>query len=615
MWNKFLKGDSSKQDAKKKPDDGLQASSSKGIRRNDNNNDRSHEVAKRMQQHEDELSGYGDAPNSSEKDAAYPEAIQDDLDAVRGFISDVMATTCHKCDAQLMQEFSAAKWFKKWENAQKHEKNPSICAALCSEPRCNALTCLGCGNKPFTGQNTKTVEGFKVDWCCESGQLFAIWLLLCRYDEVELAVQSQSTEAAGKPATNVGRLPHSASTGKGYGGGNAFLPGGYDIYPSQSSRRGRSGPMLEFKKTDSQTDNVTQIIFSLITALLPLYENEDPPEGLHEMIELSFFQDRAAQLLRNDSIADVAKRGKLYRSVISFVEKVGTHAHTRFLIMDARYSRKKSPGLGPLSLPDASNGYATAPRSRGKAKSSKGKAVTALDLEVEEGSMSGSLLDNMQNLCIICEALLSTAEVSKTGFNDRSGRDMLSLSSYVADVYGKINRIKEKQDRKNQKNKSGKSGDTSKQLTPWEQYNVEHRVEYSTSVMKNLMASYKIKAQQLHESPHGRVRRIFTELVDMITSLPPGIFVRAQIERPDVIKALIIGPDDTPYEGGVFEYSFLPARMSIAADKARFDIFCPKEYPYVSPFCWLRTTNGGRVRFNPNLHADGKGRWTHYSSS
>ena len=620
MWKKIIKGDTSKGQAPsnagtRNTSEVAQASSSTGLKRN-SNDDRSSELARRMQEHEDKISGYNraqDSQSSSQnrdnKGAAYPEAIQDDLDAVREFISDVMATTCYKCDTQLIHEFTAAKWFKKWETAQKHNDNPSICAAICPQSRCNALTCLGCGNKPFIGQNTKHVEGYKVDWCCETGQLFAIWLLLCRYDEVELAVQARSTDASSKTSSTMGRPHQGSSNGTGYGGaGSQYPPPGY-LY-----NMGRVGPQLEFKKTDSQTDNVTQIIFSLINALLPLYENEEPPIGLHEMIELSFFQDRAAQLLRNDSIADVAKRGKLYRSVITFVEKVGTHPHTRFLIMDGRYSRKKSPGLGPLSLPDPSiiaNGETASGRNKDKGKTkNKRKAATALDLEVEEGEMSGSLLDNMQNLSIICEALIKTAKATRTGFDDRSGRDMLSLARYIADVYERIDRIREKQERKNRKTKSNGDSESTKQSSPWEQYNVEHRVEYSTSVMANVLSSYRVRAEQMRESPTGRIRRIFTELVDMITSLTPGIFVRAQIERPDVIKALIVGPQDTPYEGGLFEWvfsNFSQIFLAASADRSRFDIFCPKDYPAVSPNCWFRTTNGGRVRFNPNLHADGKG--------
>ena len=48
--------------------------------------------------------------------------------------------------------------------------------------------------------------------------------------------------------------------------------------------------------------------------------------------------------------------------------------------------------------------------------------------------------------------------------------------------------------------------------------------------------------------------------------LGSSIFVRVDEDRYDVLVALIIGPEGTPYENGCFE----------------FDIFLPAEYPQVN---------------------------------
>lgn len=56
------------------------------------------------------------------------------------------------------------------------------------------------------------------------------------------------------------------------------------------------------------------------------------------------------------------------------------------------------------------------------------------------------------------------------------------------------------------------------------------------------------------------------------------------------VKALIIGPHETPYEFGFFEFAF------------KFG----KEYPRKSPQVTAITTNGGRCRFNPNIYANGR---------
>ena len=56
------------------------------------------------------------------------------------------------------------------------------------------------------------------------------------------------------------------------------------------------------------------------------------------------------------------------------------------------------------------------------------------------------------------------------------------------------------------------------------------------------------------------------------------------------LHALITGPFDTPYEGGLFHFMI------------RF----PPNYPLVPPRVAFMTTGGGTVRFNPNLYRNGK---------
>jgi len=66
--------------------------------------------------------------------------------------------------------------------------------------------------------------------------------------------------------------------------------------------------------------------------------------------------------------------------------------------------------------------------------------------------------------------------------------------------------------------------------------------------------------------------------------------VRSDDEKSTLLKAVITGPEDTPYTGGVFE----------------FDVYFPTKYPAVPPKVSFRTTGNGTVRFNPNLYNCGK---------
>lgn len=56
------------------------------------------------------------------------------------------------------------------------------------------------------------------------------------------------------------------------------------------------------------------------------------------------------------------------------------------------------------------------------------------------------------------------------------------------------------------------------------------------------------------------------------------------------VRALIIGPPDTPYEFGFFEFA----------------VKFTRDYPTKAPSVTAITTNGGRTRFNPNIYAGGK---------
>lgn len=59
---------------------------------------------------------------------------------------------------------------------------------------------------------------------------------------------------------------------------------------------------------------------------------------------------------------------------------------------------------------------------------------------------------------------------------------------------------------------------------------------------------------------------------------------------PVQVRASISGPAGTPYAYGLFF----------------FDVLFSQDYPQDPPVVLFETTGGGRVRFNPNLYADGK---------
>ena len=87
------------------------------------------------------------------------------------------------------------------------------------------------------------------------------------------------------------------------------------------------------------------------------------------------------------------------------------------------------------------------------------------------------------------------------------------------------------------------------------------------------------------------VKRIISDLKIIKSSNLDKNNIYVSTDEKDIynIKALIIGPDDTPYEGGFY---FL-------------DLTFPKSYPMDPPKAIFMTLNN-QVRFNPNLYKNGK---------
>ncbi|KAG8980859.1 hypothetical protein FRB90_007433 [Tulasnella sp. 427] len=106
------------------------------------------------------------------------------------------------------------------------------------------------------------------------------------------------------------------------------------------------------------------------------------------------------------------------------------------------------------------------------------------------------------------------------------------------------------------------------------------------------MSAYNQEARMLtHSDIPKRNLAIAKELAVLTTNLPvawnSSIFLRVDETRVDIIKALITGPEGTPYHNGCY----------------LFDIFLGSSYNTAPPSVKYMTTNGGKFRFNPNLYA------------
>lgn len=87
------------------------------------------------------------------------------------------------------------------------------------------------------------------------------------------------------------------------------------------------------------------------------------------------------------------------------------------------------------------------------------------------------------------------------------------------------------------------------------------------------------------------VKRVVRDIADLMEqSEELNIYVHCDNDQVNRMQALIMGPQDTPYEGGMFH----------------FLVGVPNNYPHNHPKMKLLTTDCGKVRFNPNLYSNGK---------
>lgn len=88
----------------------------------------------------------------------------------------------------------------------------------------------------------------------------------------------------------------------------------------------------------------------------------------------------------------------------------------------------------------------------------------------------------------------------------------------------------------------------------------------------------------------SNILRLAKELQRIKEDPDHSIYVSYEDHDVRNIRALLVGPAQTPYAFGFFEFAL------------RF----PADYPQHPPAALLLTTNNGQTRFNPNLYASGK---------
>jgi hypothetical protein len=284
--------------------------------------------------------------------------------------------------------------------------------------------------------------------------------------------------------------PRKVDNGTGYeSGGDLFevMFGTAPVKTRKSSDKERA------EDAEKRTDQFHMLVFAFLKTLLPSSGggssfDDSPPGALGSVLMNSKVLNKAAELLRNDSLDDITKRGALYTELMGFLRVVGTHGALKH---KAVYGERViwPDGINILTL------------------SFQGAGTNRFQ-------MGSSLAAGLKNLNIQSEVMLRGASTAKKEFADRQGSDMLRLCRLLSELSSQL-RIK--------------MADVKQGLTTHGIIEVPDGEIWSTHA-----AAQKVRS--ITQGRPGRMKRLITEVTTMKTGLAEGIFVKHGMSRLDAMK-------------------------------------------------------------------------------
>lgn len=372
---------------------------------------------------------------------------------------------------------------------------------------------------------------------CENSRAMLLFRLLSSLDKFYIK------ERASEKSKTTSRATVARGAGIGFGSGFA------GVNPNVYYTRGQSVQSLEKPRSEAavQRDEQLKSFYRGIGWIL----KTGTGKGILEIMQMSVLSLAMEELLRNDSISDCSDRAVLYASFLSALESIGLHPGLSEFYTLPREAVEYTDGLEMIMLGEGS-------------------------IVKPSGAENGvPLLDVMDNLAKSAETFYKTANQIPGQLNiaDTNVMNSINLCRSILSIRELLRRTSQSLPISTQVNKETYSSFCSK--LAYDEFPPDIPFHFTNRAMIPAPTNPK------------RTLTLAKELSTMATSLPPGIFIRSQQNRPDCIKALIAGPEGTPYYQGLFE----------------FDIFASPNYPAEPPTVHFLTTAGGRVRFNPNLYA------------
>ena len=482
----------------------------------------------------------------------------------------VRRVPCSGCRNPLLaSEMMLNLLFKKWVETPTMTISSVV---SCDTRTCFAQTCLGCGRRcNITGSEMSAhiKDGSKLYWCCDSGRMILLWILMCGCDRRK-TVHRRRSEYFKKPS----KSSNISGAGVGYGShtayGSEIQAVNFGMYGQmKNSRIALAQPVDAPPAAERAEDQFTARVMACLDALLPSLVTAnasefdlEPPAPLLAVLTQSCILGTVAALLRNDSLEDATKRIHLYNNTLNVVDKLSSHPATA----DSTVNQPRQENSSPSDILRLS-------------------FSTHNELNGDKYEETDSLASCLHNLETASKSILTRAKANPQHFAGDDSVQMLSLCE----------RVKQTAELILTNARTNLSPPDQTAIAPtnddWQSQLAVLELDDDVIMTRHIHAALATSASNL---AIGRMKSLSIQLSNLTSSVPSGVFVRYCASRIDVMKILIIGPKGTPYENGLFE----------------FDLFCPPEFPNAPPKMTFRTTGGGKVRFNPNLYNDGKGMHT-----
>nr|XP_019043448.1 ubiquitin-conjugating enzyme family protein [Kwoniella bestiolae CBS 10118]OCF22378.1 ubiquitin-conjugating enzyme family protein [Kwoniella bestiolae CBS 10118] len=514
-------------------------------------------------------------------------------------------------------------------------------------PQCLQVTCLACGEK--VDRNGKQSEEDNLLHCPNlQGVILGVGLHMIEQafsegsESKSLSSSASSTNAppVKKQKTLFGGPTNDAADGSmdentlssGYG----FMPKFMNKAKGSSKGTGYDGSGKEdqtgqqkAEEAQVRADAKTALLLSQVQVFLPNLNRSGGAKTSDHLVHptaLAHLRRRSAfvnDLLRNDSLLDMSKRSGLYRSLFDWLEIVSNHeALASMLAMPQMRPISTSPCPGDPNSVTVTYEGSSSPREllenciiqaqaalKGLqsvdniSRPSDDVMMTEEDLRISKAELARRLREKKEEekqdanyqLRSFCERIVSSAQTIDKSLVETKGKP------FVDRIRDSLPRLPDTGVAVEEGALKGQTDEATIKI--YEEWAGRARFQYCDLTEETSTSSdkktYKHAFNGSIQSLEGmdmpkRSLAIAKELAILTTSLPVAwhstIFLRVDETRVDVLKAMIIGPEGTPYENGCFI----------------FDIFLPLDYNQRCPNVKFMTTNGGRYRLNPNLYADGK---------